>query len=625
MKTELISLRGLRLRFGLLLLLIVSVATGCSTAESPNGSGSTMNHILPSGRSVSGWLVLPSGGSHASTATQDHIANGGSSGCTDCHGSDLSGGISNVSCFGNPAGCHHGPVANWEVSSPATQQHGVFAKRAPGNSGFVSCQICHGSDFSGGGANVSCFTCHGVSAPHPPKPWRASAGSLYDHVNTDNTNAPVCYGCHAYTGVPNPRNPHVPPTPAPSGTAPGCFNGTMCHNQAGHPAGWAATPPAGQPHGILAKMDGTVAGQGFQYCQTCHGANFVGGSVSVSCFTCHGVNAPHAPIPWRASAGSTYTHTTTVEAGNAPICYLCHAYTGSPNPRNPHVPPTPAPSGTAPGCFNGTMCHNETGHAVPFVTTTHTSVTSGTFAANCGSCHAVSGTSPVSGAPLCTVCHAAGSPLTALSCTSCHANPPSNASTSAYPNVAGAHAAHLSLNRAGSPVTCDTCHNGLGTGTLNHYNRANARSGKNALRVAPGDVVFPTTYSAKTGASSFDNSANLRCSNVRCHGGQATPNWQTGTITVNSQAGCTGCHASGTAQYNSYNSGTHGINTSHSNCLNCHNTTTLATNHFTTLSTTALEGPASATIGGGTTSISSGNYDTSTKSCSPSCHGTETW
>ena len=86
---------------------------------------------------------------------------------------------------------------------------------------------------------------------------------------------------------------------------------------------------------------------------------------------------------------------------------------------------------------------------------------------------------------------------------------------------------------------------------------------------------------------------------------------------------CTSCHSQGTAQFNSYNSGDHGINSAHSNCTNCHNTTTLAVNHFTNLSTTSMEGPASATIGGAGTLIPAGNYNAG--SCTPSCHGNETW
>ena len=63
---------------------------------------------------------------------------------------------------------------------------------------------------------------------------------------------------------------------------------------------------------------------------------------------------------------------------------------------------------------------------------------------------------------------------------------------------------------------------------------------------------------------------------------------------------CTSCHNSGAAQFNSYNSGEHQFHVAGEgiSCTDCHNTTALAANHFTNLGTTAMEGPASATIGG---------------------------
>jgi len=426
------------------------------------------------------------------TATQNYISDGGSGSCAECHGADLTGGISKVSCFQNPAGCHHGPVAGWTAASPASQGHGVAAKRAPGTSGFASCRICHGSAFSGGGSQVSCFPCHGVSAPH-------------------------------------------------------------------------------------------------------------------------------AAAPWRVSGGSTYTHTNTAETGNADVCALCH-FPGSPNNPANH-PAVPAPAGTPPGCFNSTLCHGSTGaaHAVPFNDDTHYDETTATFAGACDACHDVSDPSTKVG-PACSTCHAAGSPLTNSNCTSCHAAPPDGGAPAdaAYPNIAGAHATHIALDSAGSPISCDTCHNGLGSPTLNHYNRAKSR-------VAPGDAAFTATYDAETGASSFDNSAALSCSDVSCHGGQATPNWQTGAIDVNNE--CTVCHASGTTQFNSYSSGDHDEDAHQIlGCLVCHNTATLAVNHFTALSTPEMEGPASATVGGTGTLVST--YDPATGSCSPTtgvCHGTRTW
>jgi len=284
---------------------------------------------------------------------------------------------------------------------------------------------------------------------------------------------------------------------------------------------------------------------------------------------------------------------------------------------------------TAQGQTCGTFtCHNTlhsgfswsggANHTVPFLDAAHTAVTQSGFDSGCAVCHAVTGASPLSTAPICTVCHAAGSPLAMGSCTSCHSRPPAG---TAFPDAAGVHAKHNAL--AGVTGICSACHNGYDTGSQAHYDHANARPGKNSLRVSPGETAFLSAYNAKTGSASFSATA-LSCSNVSCHGGQTTPSWATGTITVNSQ--CTSCHAYGTTQYNSYNSGDHN-NSNHSSraCTVCHNTTTLAANHFTSLGTTAMEGPASATIGGGSTNISSGNYVPSSRSCTPSCHGTETW
>jgi len=626
------SFRDPRNPIGVLILLAVfAAAAGCSTANTTGGDV-VVNHVDASGNSVPGW-VTPTGGLHANSATKDYIANGGSSSCTECHGSDLTGGISRVSCFGNTAGCHHDPIPNWITAAV----HGATAKLAPGSSGFASCQICHGKNFSGGGAKVSCTNnpnaaCHGpaVASPHP-FPWRVADGSAFDHNSTNTANAPVCYGCHADSPAGNPNNPHRPPTPAAAGTPPGCFNGTMCHNQPGapHPSGnpaWETTPPAAQPHGDAAKLPpGSAAG--FAYCQVCHGTgtNFSGGSSGVSCTNnpnaaCHGpaVASPHPP-DWLP--GDTYVHTSTA-GGNAPVCAFCHLN----GVNSPIAPPSPpAPAGTPPGCFNSTLCHGSVApHPVPYNDPSHYAVTSATFPETCSACHDVSAPSTKSG-PVCQTCHIAGSPLTALSCTSCHANPP-NGATTAYPNAAGAHATHIALTSTGTPIACDTCHNGLGPSllNLNHYNRAKSQ-------VGPGDVLFLATYNAKSGASSFDNGAALSCSNVSCHGGQATPNWQTDTLDVNNQ--CTICHALGTDQYNSYNSGEHAFHlglfgTTANSCKFCHNTTTLAANHFTTLADNTISpAVASATIGGAGTLITTWTPGAGTSgTCDAACHpGNRTW
>ena len=139
-----------------MLLFGVLIAAGCSTSTSNSGA----NLIDVQGKHPAGFLST-----HPGFAVSD------STQCTLCHGSDLTGGIAKTSCF--TSACHHGTFATWAQAAV----HGTSAKRAPGASGFASCRICHGSDFSGGGAAVSCFACHGVNAPHPASPWRTPGGT----------------------------------------------------------------------------------------------------------------------------------------------------------------------------------------------------------------------------------------------------------------------------------------------------------------------------------------------------------------------------------------------------------------------------------------------------------------
>jgi hypothetical protein len=333
------AIRYLAVR-GIALVALAVVLWGCGKA---NDAAPTIDR---NGRHPAGWAIAITGGQHPDSylISPDQ--------CKECHGKDLKGGISKVSCFSaNFAGiaCHpNGPSghpADWAIPD----SHGAAAKAAAGGSnGFARCEFCHGNDFSGGSANVSCFTCHGVNAPHSPKPWRSSTRT---HVSTDPSNAPACALCH--TAGAN-LSPVFQQASYATG-APGCFNNTLCHGQVGHPTGWASP----SQHGASAK--GTLipasAQNNLAYCQGCHGSNFRGAAAAVSCFSCH-TTAPHSPAPWRIAAGSTSTtkHTDTI-ATNAATCALCHLN----NQRL--TTPQPVPANVTPGCFTNTLCHGATGHA----------------------------------------------------------------------------------------------------------------------------------------------------------------------------------------------------------------------------------------------------------------------
>ncbi|MGZ8447785.1 MAG: hypothetical protein ACXWWM_08420, partial [Candidatus Deferrimicrobiaceae bacterium] len=244
----------------LILLSAFAAVAGCSSATNTGGL------VDASGNHPTGFVST-----HPGPASPD----GGA--CKECHGSDLRGGIVNVSCFSasrNGVACHaSGPAGHpsgWVAALGAPQPHGSAARAA---NGFVGCQACHGTgttppaNFGGGTSTISCYPCHAPTASSPhASAWRT--GDTFVHTTTDPSNAQVCAQCHV-NGASSPIPPPSPPAPA--GTAPGCFNSTLCHGAGGHPAGWVAVPPAPQPHGTDAK-----AASGFPGCQTCHGANFAG-------------------------------------------------------------------------------------------------------------------------------------------------------------------------------------------------------------------------------------------------------------------------------------------------------------------------------------------------------------
>ncbi|MDH3237340.1 MAG: hypothetical protein OEM47_02235 [Deltaproteobacteria bacterium] len=572
--------------------------------------------------STSSFSLVNAQGSHPANFLSTHQVFVGSaaSECRECHGDDLRGGIANISCF--TASCHHGTVPGWASSG----SHGAAAKRAPGNGGFVSCQICHASDFTGDGSLVSCLNnaaCHGagVQSPHPQQPWRASSGPT--HTDTVPANAPVCAVCHFPGSANNPAN--HPATPAPPGTAPGCFNNTLCHGQSAAPH--ALGPDWLDPAVGGASFHGLTAKQDLAYCQSCHGTpgsiQFNGGAASTSCSTsgCHAAAKAH-PVPWYQAPQSFpgYVASHRNSGNRAVACALCHDVTQG----------RTAPDPAAPSCFsathNGINCHvngpGNPNHNVPFQGTTHTSVGSTGFDTNCANCHAETGSSPLAAAPLCTVCHQAGSPLTLANCTSCHAKPPAG---SAYPDIANSHSTHDAL--AGVTNTCTACHTGIESGTLAHYNRANARPGMDALRTPPGDAAISSTYNAKGGSASF-SSAAFTCANTSCHGGITTPRWDTGTISSNTNAGCLACHTLGTAlgtpQNNSPYSGLHSFHlgtTVNALCTECHdmaNGSAGATNHFASLNTPQMEGPANLTVT--FPGLSGATYDSGAQTCALTCH-----
>ena len=148
------------------------------------------------GKHASDWVVANTGGNHPAVASVSQES------CRECHGQDLLGGISKVSCFTasfNGIGCHpNGPGHPAGFSNPDT--HGARAKAAAGGvNGLATCKGCHGIDYRGAGSTAKdCIGCHKLSnsttnAPHSPAPWRGGSRS---HTTVHESNASACAQCH---------------------------------------------------------------------------------------------------------------------------------------------------------------------------------------------------------------------------------------------------------------------------------------------------------------------------------------------------------------------------------------------------------------------------------------------
>lgn len=267
----------------------------------------------------------------------DHVEqalpDGGS--CTSCHGRDLDGGITSVSCYAGSSdgqACHVlGPAfhpANWlDKSSRGTLDWHGDAYGSGQLINGVPCETCHtppALDALPGGKCVQChFDTDGSNSPDPS--W--DHGTLEHDRFLNSPEADVCVNCHEVSD----RFGYGP-------SFTGCYD---CHGV--HPSDWAGA----DIHGSAAKSrPGTDAG--FSNCQVCHGSEFNGTPLARSCdgSGCHGTfnNSDAIPHP----AGSRWenetfpTHRNTDE-GNALVCADCHREILAP----------------AVGCRNNNQCHDD--------------------------------------------------------------------------------------------------------------------------------------------------------------------------------------------------------------------------------------------------------------------------
>jgi hypothetical protein len=297
------------------LALAVGLAFGCG-GSGQAGAADYYSYYHPQG-----WIDT-----HASQAMANLSA------CTTCHEmTPLKAGNGVPGCMTSE--CHHKATPNFADA----HIHGPAAKRAfdATGGGLVSCQLCHGQDFSGGASGVSCQSCHGVPAPHPAN-WRSKTSNdpdpakRYLHSSkTHTSNAPVCYQCHYWApGLSNPNNVDRTAQPVPSasmqaaGTGPGqpgCYAGSMCHDNkvAGHPVPFTANLLSNKGNLHYDAKDAATS-------QAVDATGFTN-----DCATCHS-DAVGTPSPTPGAPECQVCHTKASPVGTSTArgtCLSCHTTT----------------------------------------------------------------------------------------------------------------------------------------------------------------------------------------------------------------------------------------------------------------------------------------------------------
>ncbi len=121
--------------------------------------------------------------------------------CRSCHGEDLQGGKSGVSCYQ----CHtfvsdaHADVNRW-MNPDSADFHGLTALRG-GLEGLENCRLCHGEDLLGGAVEQSCNQCHSLppEAHFDSTNWMSTSSSdFHGYFLRDNGwdfyNCRLCHG-----------------------------------------------------------------------------------------------------------------------------------------------------------------------------------------------------------------------------------------------------------------------------------------------------------------------------------------------------------------------------------------------------------------------------------------------
>ena len=313
-----------------------------------------------------------------------------------------------------------------------------------------------------------------------------------------------------------------------------------------HPSGW-----------FTMHAQEALDNPGYTDCMICHGRNLMGSGDAVSCYSCHAYNTAPPFIVHPASWVNAYSDHRAYAAANgfasctgchgqdlrgyesAPSCYapsfqgmtrhadgpsgIPHPLDGSYLLGSNHGPDAKADLTECQAChgelggagsnprfnigFGENACEDchGTNDAHPRDWFDH--YTAGNIQDSCSLCHGVNldGVGGVGGN--CLDCHIENPGIYPTGCVSCHNVPPDGQAPvgNISPNLSGAHdrAGHSSLISSVASETCNRCHDGAGTGTLNHYDT-----------MPPADVHLPLLPSDTI--TNDSNATNTSCTGT-CH------------------------------------------------------------------------------------------------------------
>ncbi|MBT3235520.1 MAG: hypothetical protein HN353_06195 [Bdellovibrionales bacterium] len=216
--------------------------------------------------------------------------------CTVCHGKDLAGGKSQVSCLRchkNVEGGVISPIKNTDFMQnyPHTLDFKVSSEHGEKYQGNKrSCQLCHGDDLQGGPTKVSCDRCHleyattdSLSMRHI---FRQTKGYPHSfsfkigkrHGKKYKKDPKLCQKCHGEK---------LDGGRSKIGCA-SCHLDFLTSNQ--FQSNTMGLIPKFYPHTLdfkISSQHGLAFGANPDKCQQCHGVKFDGGPSKVSCIKCH--------------------------------------------------------------------------------------------------------------------------------------------------------------------------------------------------------------------------------------------------------------------------------------------------------------------------------------------------